>query len=470
MIVWRRLLLPLLWAAIVPCVAKDCHNRTTIVGVEGEDIVLSSSVPGHGSPQKIHWMKGGNIVASSIFPLEKKKQSLDSSGNLLIKNLSQEDAGYYTAENIIDEKITKKCFDLKILVQPDINCTVNKTTIQLDCTSASEEYLSLEYSWDYITNEEMTNVKDSVVLLPRSSKHFQKITCIVTAFSSSANNSINWSDCILLEKEPDHQSNTTLYIIIPIIILVLGFVFGFLYYKKKCLKKGGKIMSQNLEQTIQKQIVMKRDLSCEKKKEIHLMHLNKATWREKKKVKRDLSCEKKKEIHLMHLNKATWREKKKVKRDLSCEKKKEIHLMHLNKATWREKKKVKRDLSCEKKKEIHLMHLNKATWREKKKVKRDLSCEKKKEIHLMQLNKATWREKKKVKRDLSCEKKKEIHLMQLNKATWREKKKVKRDLSCEKKKEIHLMQLNKATWREKKKVKRVLSCEKKKEIHLMQLN
>ncbi|XP_070597989.1 uncharacterized protein [Erythrolamprus reginae] len=233
MIVWRRLLLPLLWAAIVPCVAKDCHNRTTIVGVEGEDIVLSSSVPGHGSPQKIHWMKGGNIVASSIFPLEKKKQSLDSSGNLLIKNLSQEDAGYYTAENIIDEKITKKCFDLKILVQPDINCTVNKTTIQLDCTSASEEYLSLEYSWDYITNEEMTNVKDSVVLLPRSSKHFQKITCIVTAFSSSANNSINWSDCILLEKEPDHQSNTTLYIIIPIIILVLGFVFGFLYYKKR---------------------------------------------------------------------------------------------------------------------------------------------------------------------------------------------------------------------------------------------
>lgn len=96
----------------------DCSNH--IVGVEGEDIVLSPSVAGDGNLTRIDWKKGEKIVASSSvsFPSgqEKQRLSLDSSsGKLILKNLSKEDTGDYTAEVFIDEKIGKMCFDLKIL-------------------------------------------------------------------------------------------------------------------------------------------------------------------------------------------------------------------------------------------------------------------------------------------------------------------------------------------------------------------
>ncbi|KAG8147880.1 hypothetical protein E2320_022921, partial [Naja naja] len=150
-----------------------CSNRISVVGVEGENIVLAPPVAGNGSP--ISWKKGENIVATSRFSFspgnEKQRLSFDSfSGNLSLKNLSKEDTGNYTAEIFINEKIKKTCFDLKILVQPDINCTVYSETIQLSCTSASQDLL-LEYSWDVSRNEEIIYQNDSVIRLQRNSNH-----------------------------------------------------------------------------------------------------------------------------------------------------------------------------------------------------------------------------------------------------------------------------------------------------------
>ncbi|XP_025027014.1 uncharacterized protein LOC103053704 isoform X2 [Python bivittatus] len=195
MTAWERLLPPLLWAAAALCIAKDCNNRKLIVGIEGEDIVLSPLVTDNLTG--ISWKKGENIVADSRFTVGKENQRISfnsSSGSLFLKNLSQNDTGNYTAKVFIKEKIKETCFDLKILVPPVINCTVHNDTIQLNCTSATQD-LSLYYSWDYIRPEDIyTNL--SVIQLRRNSAHFQKITCYVTAFSSNASKSFNLSDCI----------------------------------------------------------------------------------------------------------------------------------------------------------------------------------------------------------------------------------------------------------------------------------
>ncbi|XP_070791403.1 lymphocyte function-associated antigen 3 isoform X2 [Pituophis catenifer annectens] len=245
MTIWKRLLWPLLWAAATLCVAKDCSNH--IVGVEGEDIVLSPSVAGSGNLTRIYWKKGENIVANSwfSFPPGKKKQrlSLDSSsGKLILKNLSKEDTGNYTAEVFINEKIEETCFDLKILVWPDINCTINNGTIQLSCTSPSQD-LPLTYSWENIRNEEISE-KGSVVLLQRNPSHFQKITCYVIAFGSNASTSINLSDCIPVE-EPDHQSRSRIHLIAIPIILVLILVLFFCIKKYLKKKKESKILNES---------------------------------------------------------------------------------------------------------------------------------------------------------------------------------------------------------------------------------
>ncbi|XP_058024584.1 uncharacterized protein LOC131190986 isoform X4 [Ahaetulla prasina] len=204
MTVWKRLLWPLLCAATALCVAKDCSNHTSIVGVEGEDIVLSPSVAGDGNLTRIRWKKGKNIVADSYsFPPGKEKQRLNldsSSGELFLKNLSKEDTGNYTAAVFINEKIKETCFDLKILERPDINCTINNDTIQLNCTSASQD-VPLRYSWENIRNEEIISENGSVVLLQRNANRFQKITCYVLAFDSSASTSIKLSDCIPVEEK-----------------------------------------------------------------------------------------------------------------------------------------------------------------------------------------------------------------------------------------------------------------------------
>ncbi|KAM3846664.1 lymphocyte function-associated antigen 3-like isoform 2-T2 [Vipera latastei] len=239
MTVWKRLLWALLGAAAALCVAKGCSNHKFIVGVEGEDIVLSPSVKDNLT--RIYWKKGENIVAKSRFSIpprmENQRLSLDSSsGNLFLKNLSKEDAGNYTAEAFINEEMKVTCFDLKILVRPDINCTVNNDTIQLSCTSASQD-LPLTYSWDYIRNEEITYVNDSVVQLHRNSKHLQKIICYVIASNSTASNSINLSDCII--EEPDHQSRCRIHLIAVLIIPVAMFSCWLIenYLKKRKERK-----------------------------------------------------------------------------------------------------------------------------------------------------------------------------------------------------------------------------------------
>ncbi|KAK9407810.1 hypothetical protein NXF25_006584 [Crotalus adamanteus] len=233
MTIWKCLLWAVLGTAAALCVAKDCSNHKFIVGVEGEDIVLSPSVKGNLT--RIYWKKGENIVAKSRFSFppgkENQRLSLDSSsGNLFLKNLSKEDTGNYTAEAFINEEIKETCFDLKILVSPDINCTVNNDTIQLSCTSASQD-LPLTYSWDYIRNEEIIYVKDSVIQLQRNSNHFQKIICYVTASNTNASTSINLSDCIT--EEPGHQSRSRIHLIAILIIPVLIFS----WWLKKYLEK-----------------------------------------------------------------------------------------------------------------------------------------------------------------------------------------------------------------------------------------
>ncbi|XP_058024582.1 uncharacterized protein LOC131190986 isoform X2 [Ahaetulla prasina] len=247
MTVWKRLLWPLLCAATALCVAKDCSNHTSIVGVEGEDIVLSPSVAGDGNLTRIRWKKGKNIVADSYsFPPGKEKQRLNldsSSGELFLKNLSKEDTGNYTAAVFINEKIKETCFDLKILERPDINCTINNDTIQLNCTSASQD-VPLRYSWENIRNEEIISENGSVVLLQRNANRFQKITCYVLAFDSSASTSIKLSDCIPVE-EPDHQSRSRMPLIAIPIILVLMLVL-FCYIKKYLKKrKESKILNES---------------------------------------------------------------------------------------------------------------------------------------------------------------------------------------------------------------------------------
>lgn len=81
---------------------------------------MSPSVAGDANPTKMLWKNRGNIVASSWFSFDPGNETQrlsfnSSSGNLLIKNLSKEDTGRYTAELYINEKIKEICFDLKIL-------------------------------------------------------------------------------------------------------------------------------------------------------------------------------------------------------------------------------------------------------------------------------------------------------------------------------------------------------------------
>ncbi|XP_026531230.1 uncharacterized protein LOC113417194 isoform X1 [Notechis scutatus] len=241
MTVWICHLCPLLWAATALCVVKDCSNRISIVGVEREDIVLAPSVSGNGSLTRIYWKKGEDIVVGSRFsiPSEKEKQrwSFDaSSGNLSLKNLSKEDTGTYTAKIFINEEMKETCFDLKILVRPDINCTVNNDTIQLNCTSASQD-LPLAYSWDVNGNEEIISEKNSVIQLQRNSNHFQKITCYVVASNSNASNFINLSDCIIPVEEPDQQSRSRIPLIamaiIPVLMIVYCYIMKYLKTRRK---------------------------------------------------------------------------------------------------------------------------------------------------------------------------------------------------------------------------------------------
>ncbi|XP_025027015.1 uncharacterized protein LOC103053704 isoform X3 [Python bivittatus] len=229
MTAWERLLPPLLWAAAALCIAKDCNNRKLIVGIEGEDIVLSPLVTDNLTG--ISWKKGENIVADSRFTVGKENQRISfnsSSGSLFLKNLSQNDTGNYTAKVFIKEKIKETCFDLKILVPPVINCTVHNDTIQLNCTSATQD-LSLYYSWDYIRPEDIyTNL--SVIQLRRNSAHFQKITCYVTAFSSNASKSFNLSDCIPEDLERQSRNNLNL---IPMLIVIITGIAVILFWLLK---------------------------------------------------------------------------------------------------------------------------------------------------------------------------------------------------------------------------------------------
>ncbi|XP_063150658.1 uncharacterized protein LOC134491076 [Candoia aspera] len=225
-----------------------CKNYTAVVGIEGEDIVLSPLVI--DSLTGISWKKEESLVADSKFTTGKEKQriSLDSSsGRLFLKNLSQQDSGNYTAQAFINERIKKTCFVLKVLVLPDINCTVNNDTIQLSCTSASQG-LSLSYSWDYIGYKEIINENhQSVIQLRRNSDRFQKITCYISAFGSlvSASKSINLSDCI--PEEPGHQSRNRIYLILVIITPVV-ILICWLKVKIPGRNEESRTLNKNLEQ------------------------------------------------------------------------------------------------------------------------------------------------------------------------------------------------------------------------------
>ncbi|XP_078533874.1 netrin receptor DCC [Lissotriton helveticus] len=88
------------------------QRPTNVLAIEGQDAVMECSVSGFPTPS-IMWMFGDEVI-----PTRSKKYSLIGSSNLLISNVTNDDAGTYTCVVTYRNENSTAAADLSVMVPP----------------------------------------------------------------------------------------------------------------------------------------------------------------------------------------------------------------------------------------------------------------------------------------------------------------------------------------------------------------
>ncbi|CAD7679893.1 unnamed protein product [Nyctereutes procyonoides] len=236
--------------------SQDSSNPQTMNGILGESVTLSPKLPVGEDIQSITWIHSGRSLIITIPKDEqvlvtdpKWKHRLQSLENysLRLSNLTMEDAGLYCAQITIPTASELSCYTLKIFRRLSVlNITVHpglsKTgTCEVHLACSVENSHDALLKWHGAGNTSIYEANLTISWDPRNPSE-QKYTCVAENIVSSTSSSVSiQSLCEGFLNQKNQHLDTIWIIVVAILMFTVILVGLFVWRKKGCLCRTGKV-------------------------------------------------------------------------------------------------------------------------------------------------------------------------------------------------------------------------------------